>query len=241
MADGNMPAQKTCTKCGQTKALDDFRLRPANTDGRAKACKACDYQQRIAWAASRPGWNKAQCLKWRSENLEKSRELDRKRYPNRRDAERERRKKAWAALTPDERRQKADSIREWREANPELVSAMDRRNRTNNRETHSKRMARWRKNNPDAAAAIRDRRRAKAVGAAGDYTKDDVRALLKSQGRVCRYCDHVLTKFHVDHFIPLARGGSNGPENLVLACPPCNLSKGAKLPSEWMPERFPPP
>jgi 5-methylcytosine-specific restriction endonuclease McrA len=35
--------------------------------------------------------------------------------------------------------------------------------------------------------------------------------------------------FHVDHIVPLARGGTNGPENLQLLAPVCNLRKGAKL------------
>ena len=39
--------------------------------------------------------------------------------------------------------------------------------------------------------------------------------------------------YHVDHVIPLILGGSNGPENLVIACPRCNLSKGAKMPHEF--------
>jgi 5-methylcytosine-specific restriction endonuclease McrA len=33
--------------------------------------------------------------------------------------------------------------------------------------------------------------------------------------------------------IPLDRGGSNGPENIVIACPECNHSKHNKLPHEW--------
>jgi 5-methylcytosine-specific restriction endonuclease McrA len=96
----------------------------------------------------------------------------------------------------------------------------------------------WRAKNPEAAAAARDKRRARDAGAAGFYSADDVRALLKTQGRVCFYCPAALKKFHVDHFIPLARGGSNWPENLRLACERCNTSKGAKMPWEWQPARF---
>lgn len=32
--------------------------------------------------------------------------------------------------------------------------------------------------------------------------------------------------FHFDHVVPFCRGGSSGPENIVLACSPCNLGKG---------------
>lgn len=34
---------------------------------------------------------------------------------------------------------------------------------------------------------------------------------------------------HVDHIIPLSRGGRHEPSNLAIACDKCNLSKGDKL------------
>lgn len=37
----------------------------------------------------------------------------------------------------------------------------------------------------------------------------------------------------VDHVVPLVKGGSNGPDNLVIACSTCNLRKNDKLPHEW--------
>lgn len=33
---------------------------------------------------------------------------------------------------------------------------------------------------------------------------------------------------HVDHIVPLARGGPDTEENLQLLCRPCNLRKGAR-------------
>jgi len=35
---------------------------------------------------------------------------------------------------------------------------------------------------------------------------------------------------HVDHIIPLARGGANELRNYEALCPECNLRKGAKMP-----------
>ena len=32
-------------------------------------------------------------------------------------------------------------------------------------------------------------------------------------------------EFHIDHVIPTAAGGTDGIDNLSLACPSCNLSK----------------
>jgi hypothetical protein len=52
----------------------------------------------------------------------------------------------------------------------------------------------------------------------------------------CAYCDCELGKeFHIDHVIPLARGGRDHPSNMVKACVKCNMRKGAKLwdPLPW--------
>lgn len=53
---------------------------------------------------------------------------------------------------------------------------------------------------------------------------------------VCRYCGvsgEESVKWCVDHVVPLSRGGSNEPENLVACCFPCNSSKSDRLVSEW--------
>ncbi|MFC1913734.1 HNH endonuclease [Chloroflexota bacterium] len=41
-----------------------------------------------------------------------------------------------------------------------------------------------------------------------------------------RAYDSAGNSFHFDHRIPFASGGTSGPENIVLACRRCNLSKG---------------
>jgi len=49
-------------------------------------------------------------------------------------------------------------------------------------------------------------------------------------------CKDGMYMYHLEHTIPLSRTEHN-PRNdmdyVVLACPSCNLSKGAKLPHEW--------
>ena len=52
-------------------------------------------------------------------------------------------------------------------------------------------------------------------------------------GRACVYCDAEGDDLHVDHIVPVSRGGSNHIENLAPACPRCNVSKGGRLPHEW--------
>lgn len=69
-------------------------------------------------------------------------------------------------------------------------------------------------------------------GTEGSFTAADIEAIRKAQGNRCYLCGKKLKKYHIDHFIPLARGGTNDPGNLRLACPKCNLTKSAKHPFE---------
>lgn len=55
------------------------------------------------------------------------------------------------------------------------------------------------------------------------------------RGNPCVYCGKAATT--VDHIRPLARGGHEIEANLTAACKRCNSSKGAKLLTEWRPER----
>lgn len=60
--------------------------------------------------------------------------------------------------------------------------------------------------------------------------------LIRSSRRVaCYYCGKMITgkSAHIDHVAPLAKGGGHTPDNLCAACPACNLTKHAKLLSEW--------
>lgn len=83
-------------------------------------------------------------------------------------------------------------------------------------------------------AAARNRR-ARKLRVGGIYSQNDVKLQYKRQRGKCYYCQKkVGKKYHIDHVIPLTRENSwNGPENLVIACPVCNLKKSDKMPHEW--------
>jgi hypothetical protein len=53
---------------------------------------------------------------------------------------------------------------------------------------------------------------------------------LARDGYVCARCGRVELDrgaVHLDHIVPVARGGSNAPANLQVLCAGCNLRKGA--------------
>lgn len=82
-------------------------------------------------------------------------------------------------------------------------------------------------------AAHARNRRARIKGNGGEHSADDIAKIFEGQRGRCWWCSKQLGKnYHVDHRIPIARGGSNGPENLVISCPRCNQSKGTRMPWE---------
>ena len=45
----------------------------------------------------------------------------------------------------------------------------------------------------------------------------------------CKHCGDKKGPFHVDHVVPLAKGGIESITNLQILCETCNLKKGSKL------------
>ncbi|MEU8213993.1 HNH endonuclease [Micromonospora sp. NPDC049044] len=74
-----------------------------------------------------------------------------------------------------------------------------------------------------------------------DVAMDEQDKLLSAEYRKaikndpCYYCGERKDEMHMDHYMPLAKGGTDHWWNLVRACANCNLSKGDKLPTgrEW--------
>ncbi len=58
--------------------------------------------------------------------------------------------------------------------------------------------------------------------------------VLGRDGHTCVYCGVTGVPLQLDHVIPRSRGGADTPDNLVACCRPCNTSKGAKTPEEWV-------
>ena len=49
--------------------------------------------------------------------------------------------------------------------------------------------------------------------------------ILQRDGFRCRYCGAPAA--HVDHIVPVVRGGASHESNLAASCATCNLEKGA--------------
>ena len=122
----------------------------------------------------------------------------------------------------------AEYARSYYEKNHAKIRAQQAEQR--NTPEHRKYMREWFKT--PAGRRLKALRRASKRGANGTFTSADIEDIRKAQGNRCYICGKKLKKYHIDHFIPLALGGSNDPGNLRLACPHCNQRKSAKHPFE---------
>lgn len=132
-----------------------------------------------------------------------------------------------------------EKIRAYTIKNREWKRAYDKEYMERNRDHKNKLSREWAKNNRDKRRAIchnYDARR-RAV----EKTGVGVNELMKwkrAQRKVCYWCGvKCRSDFHVDHYIPLSKGGRHELDNLVIACAPCNLRKNAKDPYEFAQER----
>jgi 5-methylcytosine-specific restriction endonuclease McrA len=59
----------------------------------------------------------------------------------------------------------------------------------------------------------------------------DMQALILRDEGYCGICGESLPgpDFHIDHIVPLSRGGEHSMRNVQLAHPSCNVRKGAAL------------
>lgn len=120
---------------------------------------------------------------------------------------------------PERRRIAAERTRKWVADNREYVKAWHGRYRRENREK--------------VYAWIRARR-AQKKKAPGTHTAADIQVIGDRQRWRCAWCSTDCRKaYHVDHIIPLAKGGTNWPDNLCISCPSCNVRKQARLPHEF--------
>ena len=56
--------------------------------------------------------------------------------------------------------------------------------------------------------------------------------VLKKYNYTCQYCGRTASdgvKLHVDHIIPVSRGGKTEMDNLTVACEECNIGKGSDI------------
>jgi 5-methylcytosine-specific restriction endonuclease McrA len=193
---------KRCTKCGETRALEDFpKGRPECRDCRAayhKAYRAANLQRKKAQ-------RKAEYARDREKVLNERRKPCARCGSDKGEGERKRYCDACQPIIAELKRQKVNERkRAWNAANPERRAASNRYH-----------WQRWYTLKRDAFVE--------------DVVP---LVVLERHDGTCGICGEDVDPldFHVDHIWPLARGGEHSYQNTQPAHPDCNQRKGVKTP-----------
>ena len=107
-----------------------------------------------------------------------------------------------------------------------------------NREKAKAYTAAWQKANPESCRIITQNRRARKLANGGKLSKGLSAKLFKLQKGKCPCCNQPLgDNYHMDHIMPIKRGGANEDLNIQLLRQQCNQQKSAKDPIEFMQSR----
>lgn len=237
--DGRLDS--TCKECRKASSRQWIRDNAARTQIAHKA-----YYQRnreeIIERTSNYGKNNREAVRaakreYRERNKERIKEQKRQYYQD----NHERIRAAQNATYPLRREKVIAYHREYSKNNREKIAADKRAYAQQNRERIREYKAKWRAQNRVKVSTWTRNYKLRKRNALGTHTAEDIQLQIRSQtdkkGKLrCWWCAKVIPAeqtYHVDHVIPLSRGGSNAPENLCISCAHCNLSKFNHLPQEW--------
>lgn len=165
--------------------------------------------------------NRAYMKAWRNKNVEVARARDRARYAD-----------------PEGRRREASKLasQRWRDAHPERSRQVSLASKWRRIESVRAYTRGYQKAHLSEYAQAQQRRRARKLGTAVEpITTEQLTKLLEAQRNCCQYCDSSLSsEKHLEHRVPLARGGHHVLANLCWSCPTCNRKKGTKTAAEFM-------
>ena len=126
----------------------------------------------------------------------------------------------------------------YRDKNKEKLKLQTQEYRQKNVELLREKASLYAKSNPLKRRASESHRRAKMSGSNGKHTASDIRKIHAQQGYKCACCGvDTKSKYHVDHIMPLALGGSNDPLNLQILCHLCNHQKSWRHPVDFMQDK----
>jgi hypothetical protein len=199
---------KRCTKCGEEfPATTEFFRYEKRRDMLVARCLSCSRED-----------SREARRKWREENPEEYRRRNREEQK----LLRQRRRDEINAKGRERHRRKY-----WE--NPELARQKQ------NAKFRRKQQIDPTKHRAKGIRGNAKRKAQKLQNTMGEhFTTQDVELQLIAQNGNCWWCGEPLEgKYHIDHRIPLVRGGSNDARNICLAHEHCNLTKSDKMPWEY--------
>ena len=230
-----MTLTKACTKCEQNTPLDGFHNKAAAKDGLMSACKPCTNEYRRAYHAANSFVGNAYSREYKASHRDEIAAYNRS-YAVAHKAEIAAYNREYNASHKEE---KATYNRAYHADNRAAMNAKSlayvatHANRLNayNREyraTHKDEATAYRRAhqraNPEVYVKNNQRRRASKLGNGVFEVKN--KEIARMRMLPCVHCGGT-GNIHIDHVIPLSKGGTHSIGNLMPLCARCNQSKRA--------------
>lgn len=206
-----IPQTKKCSKCKVDRPFDMFTRTVLTKDGLYPQCKECRKAYRV-------------------NNKEKIKEKDR--LYNKNNNEYVTKKKREYYQKNKDKVYKQNKA--YRDNNKEKVQDRFRLYYQKNKEEIAKKAKEYRKTDKWKISVKNSHYKRRTITKKGDATSEQL-SELQQNAKVCYWCNKPLKNkvVHVDHYIPLSKGGEHTLSNLVISCDTCNLKKHAKDPIQF--------
>lgn len=121
------------------------------------------------------------------------------------------------------------------ESNSEKIKDRSKKRYAKNKDSIKESAKLWQENNKEKVKSYKTSNKLKRKDKIknGDSSKV-IYSWLESVSKTCAYCGRCcVNNYHIDHIMPLSRGGLHVVSNLAISCPTCNMQKSSKTPEEY--------
>lgn len=211
-----MIAQKWCKEGQHYVDLSNFHKFKQGKLGLQAKCKDCVRKYRAEYYAKQKGDAQKYSRDYYAKNVEKVKNYQ----------------KEYAEKNQEKVFQRSKS---YRSQNREILLQRKREDYLNNTQRYKERAREYELKNPQYNRISTARRRARLKEAVGQFTPQQWLDKIEFHKNCCYLCRKSLDgkKIHLEHRIPISKGGTNWIANIAPACAECNLKKGNKTEKQF--------